>query len=472
MRHLSLLAILLPFAVSAALAQTVRVVPAFPNLGFRSPVDIQHAGDGSNRLFVVEQNGRIMVFANTPSATTVDTFLNIDPRVNTQGEEGLLGLAFHPDYERNGYFYVYYSAAGPRRSVIARYSVDPADPNRADPDSEQVILEVDQPYANHNGGQIAFGPDGYLYIGLGDGGSGGDPLNHGQRPSTLLGSILRIDVDGAGATYTIPPDNPFVGNTIGAREEIWAYGLRNPWRFSFDPLNGRLWAGDVGQNAWEEVDIITKGGNYGWRIMEGRHCFNPSSGCDTTGLIMPVWEYNRSLGISITGGHVYRGRKVPELVGRYVYGDFGSGRIWSLGHNEQLTEFDNQLLAATGRNISTFGVDQDDELYFAHFGGQIYTFQSENTSRVDGVHLPVVVSAAPNPASERISLGVHLRQAAHVQITLYDARGQRVRTLQREVGGAGVHRFDVATDELGEGIYWYRVVADGAATSGSFTVIR
>ena len=252
--------------------------------------------------------------------------------MSTQGfEEGLLGLAFDPDYSDNGYFYVYYSAANPRRSVISRFSVS-ENPNVADPNSEFIILEVAQPFSNHNGGQVAFGPHGNLYIGLGDGGSGGDPQGHGQNTSTLLGSILRIDVTGTsdGRNYLIPPDNPFV-DVPDARHEIWAYGLRNPWRFSFDPMNDTLWLGDVDQNAWEEFDIIGRGVNYGWNIMEGLHCYPSGADCDPTGLEPPIIEYpNPEEGCSTTGGYVFLGRGMPSLVGAYVYGDYCSGNIWGL----------------------------------------------------------------------------------------------------------------------------------------------
>jgi hypothetical protein len=236
---------------------------AFPNLSFSRPVDFQHAGDGTDRIFIVEQRGEISVFQNDTEVEDKTLFLNIESKVNDQGnEEGLLGLAFHPDYENNGFFFVNYTAASPRRTVISRFQVSATDPNRADESSELVILEFNQPYTNHNGGQLSFGPDGYLYIASGDGGSGGDPLNHGQRPETLLGAILRIDINKqeGGGNYAIPVDNPFVNNEEGFKEEIYAYGLRNPWRFSFDPQTNTLWTGDVGQNRAEEIDIILKGG--------------------------------------------------------------------------------------------------------------------------------------------------------------------------------------------------------------------
>lgn len=347
---------------------------AFPNLSFTRPVDFQIPNDGSNRIFVVEQAGVIRVFENDPAAGEAGVFLDIRDRVDDGGnEEGLLGLAFHPNYESNGTFFVDYTASGPNRTVIARYQVDPANPNRAQPGSEEVVLEVSQPYANHNAGQIVFGPDEYLYVTLGDGGSGGDPQENAEDPTTLLGSILRIDVD-QGDPYAIPPDNPFVGNDQEFREEIYAYGLRNPWRISFDPETSRLWAGDVGQNAYEEIDVIEAGENYGWDVMEGMHCYEPSSGCDQSGLVLPVWEYSHSLGQSVTGGFVYRGDDVPQLAGRYVYGDFTSGRIWALTYDGE--EAENEELLDTNLNISSFGTDQDHELYVLAFNGKIYRFTS------------------------------------------------------------------------------------------------
>ena len=351
----------------------MRVEPAFPNLAFERPVFLTHAGDGSNRLFVVEQAGRIYVFPNDDSTRGAEIFLDISDRVSrSANEEGLLGLAFHPEYPANGDFYVYYSATNPRRSVLSRFVVDGSEPNRADQASEQVILEVAQPYGNHNGGALVFGPDGYLYVGLGDGGSGGDPQGHGQNLGTLLGSIIRIDPDApsAGNLYGIPVDNPF-SNRDGARGEIFAYGLRNPWRFSFDPVTKLLWVGDVGQNAIEEIDVVGSGLNYGWNIMEGSHCFSPRSGCATGGLEMPVVEYDHSEGCSVTGGYVYRGKRLAMLYGAYVYGDFCTGRIWALRFdNGQIIE--HRRIVDSGPQISSFGVDEAGELYLTAFDGRLY----------------------------------------------------------------------------------------------------
>jgi glucose/arabinose dehydrogenase len=353
---------------------------AFPNLSFSRPVDFQHAGDGTDRIFIVEQRGEISVFQNDTEVEDKTLFLNIESKVNDQGnEEGLLGLAFHPDYENNGFFFVNYTAASPRRTVISRFQVSATDPNRADESSELVILEFNQPYTNHNGGQLSFGPDGYLYIASGDGGSGGDPLNHGQRPETLLGAILRIDINKqeGGGNYAIPVDNPFVNNEEGFKEEIYAYGLRNPWRFSFDPQTNTLWTGDVGQNRAEEIDIILKGRNYGWRTMEGFSCFDPASGCIQEGLEMPIWEYTHSNGDrSITGGFVYRGTEISELQGLYVYGDFVSGRIWTLDFSDLDNPVNAELMRADF-SVSSFGTDQSNELYLCGFDGKIYRFAYE-----------------------------------------------------------------------------------------------
>ncbi|SHE96166.1 Glucose/arabinose dehydrogenase, beta-propeller fold [Fodinibius roseus] len=357
------------------------IVEAFPALEFTRPVDLQHPGDGSDRLFVVEQRGIISVFPNDPGVESATTFLDIAEQVDNAGnEEGLLGLAFHPDYEDNGYFYVNYTTHD-SKTRVSRFEVSSDDPDQAVKSTEQVLLSFEQPYGNHNGGQVSFGPDGYLYIAVGDGGSGGDPHDNGQDPTTLLGTILRIDVDSQenGMNYGIPEDNPFAGNEEGYREEIYAYGLRNVWRFSFDPETDRLWAGDVGQNSYEEIDIIKIGENYGWNIMEGKHCFSPGSGCDQSGLELPVWEYGRSEGVSVTGGFVYRGPSLDGLAGQYIYADYASGRIWALDYSD-MGNPENTELIETDIRISSFGVDAQNELYICAFEGgndKIYRLAAE-----------------------------------------------------------------------------------------------
>ena len=348
---------------------------AFPNLTFSGPLDLQNAGDGTDRIFVVEQSGKIYVFENNTGVTVKKKFLDITDSVSSGGEMGLLGLAFHPNYENNEYFYLNYTKSSPyRRTLIVRFQVSNANPDSADRSSSKILMEIAQPFSNHNGGQLAFGPDGYLYIALGDGGSGGDPQGNAQNKSSLLGKLLRIDVDQTQGSinYAIPLNNPFKNNTQGFKEEIYAYGLRNPWRFSFDSPTGRLWCADVGQNAWEEIDLIVKGGNYGWRCYEGNHNYD-LSGCTDTNYIFPVWEYSHSDGVSITGGYVYRGPNLPDLYGKYIYGDFGTRKIWALTY-DGINPPTNKLLLTSSVSIASFGVDINNELYVVGYNGIIYRF--------------------------------------------------------------------------------------------------
>lgn len=357
-------------AASTALAQQLELVAD----GFVQPLSITHAGDGSGRVFVVEQRGTVQVVRDGTVAAT--PYLDLRDRTRASGERGLLGLAFHPAFASNGRLFVHYTdQAG--TTVLAELRADDAAAPRVDAATERVILTLEQPFGNHNGGQIAFGPDGYLYLGLGDGGSGGDPLDAGQDLGTWLGTILRLDVDGA-APYQVPADNPFVA-VDGALPEIWAYGLRNPWRFSFDRLSGDLWIADVGQNAVEEVnrqDASSPGGeNYGWRVMEGDVCFDPPSGCDASALTLPVVTYTHrsGWGRSITGGYVYRGEALPALAGAYVFGDYVSGRVFVAEGSG--TAWEARVLLETGMRIATFGEDEAGELYLAdHQGGRLYRF--------------------------------------------------------------------------------------------------
>jgi len=287
---------------------------AFPNLKFDNPVELTSPNDNTDRAFLIAQKGVIHLLPNSPTGKEATVFLDISDKVNFGGEKGLLGLAFHPDYKTNGYFYVNYTHGSPLETIIARYKVSASNANVADPASEKILLRYAQPYDNHNGGKLAFGNDGFLYIAAGDGGAGGDPENRAQNKKELLGKILRIDVDKTygDLQYGIPADNPYAGNKDGFREEIYALGMRNPWRFSFDRQTGTLWAGDVGQNKTEEVDIIERGGNYGWRLMEADECYK-SQNCDKTGLTEPIWSYRQGgeTGNSVTGGYVCRDKNLP-----------------------------------------------------------------------------------------------------------------------------------------------------------------
>ncbi len=341
---------------------------AFPDLTFNRPVGIYDPEDGSNRLFVVEQDGRIIVFENHENTSNYQVFLDLKDRILYGGERGLLGLTFHPNYTLNGYFFIYYSETGTGDSILSRIKVNSSDPNIANKSSEIILVKISQPYSNHNGGQISFGPDGYLYIALGDGGGNGDPASNGQNRKTLLGSILRIDVDSA-FPYAIPTDNPFYNNSEGWVEEIFAFGFRNPWRFSFDGNTGSLWAADVGQSSWEEIDVVEKGKNYGWNTMEGTHDFN--LGTNVSQLVDPLYEYSHSLGNSITGGYVYRGSILTDLIGKYIYADYVSGRIWALEYSEG-NVVNNTELIDTDLQIPSFGVDAHNELYICAFDGNVY----------------------------------------------------------------------------------------------------
>lgn len=346
---------------------------AYPNLRFSKPLDFQSPEDDTDRIFVVEQGGTIKVFPNNETVSESTTFLDISSNLVNRDELGLLGLVFHPNYSSNGLFYVMYTSSSDL-AVVSSFQVSSSNPDVADASSETILLRIPQPFTNHNGGQLAFGPDGYLYIAAGDGGSGGDPQGNAQNLTNLLGKILRIDVDRTenGLEYAIPSDNPFVSSR-SSRHEIYAYGLRNPWRFSFDVQSNVLWAGDVGQNVIEEIDVIESGANYGWNTFEGTQCFN-SATCDTNGFVAPVFEYDQSANDrSITGGYVYRGQTLNSLQGLYIYGDFISGKIWGLSTNLGST-LTNQLLVESRLPISSFGTDSNNELYVCAFDGAIYKF--------------------------------------------------------------------------------------------------
>jgi len=332
--------------------------------GLQSPLAIVNAHDGSNRLFVVEQGGRIRIVKDGTLQPT--PFLDISDRISSGGERGLLGLAFHPGFPTDPRLFVDYTD-GNGDTQVSSFTVNPATPDQADPGSEIKILHVQQPYANHNGGAVVFGPDGKLYVSFGDGGSGGDPQGNGQNARTLLGKILRIDIDGgSGEThYAIPPDNPYADRSAGS-PEIWLTGLRNPWRISFDRATGDLWIGDVGQSAWEEIDVHRAGApggtNYGWNRMEGRHCFQPSSGCDESGLTMPVTEYGHDQGCTVIGGNVVRGPDQPALIGGYLFADYCSGRICAIDPSTD-TYRDPTVVADSGHSIAAFGEDEAGNVY-------------------------------------------------------------------------------------------------------------
>ncbi len=362
----------------------------FPSLPtFSYPTDLVFSNDGTNRVFVVQQYGVIYVFQNEDSVTTRKTFLDISDRLlQTDVQTGLLGMTFHPRFPDSAYVYLNYvrDSSSTYRTYISRFTVSSTNPDSALHDSERVILTVDEPTDVHHGGQLAFGPDGYLYIGLGDGGPEYDPNNAGQDRTTMHGKILRIDVDhpANGLNYSIPPTNPYYQNSLGYREEIYAYGVRNPWKFSFDAVTGTLWLGDVGQDTREEIDTVVSGGNYGWRLMEGFICtpiLNPTCE-DTAGLLLPVWDYpHDGSSKAVTGGFVYRGATIPSLVGKYVFGDYITGETWALTNSS--TGSDTVLpLAQEPLLIPTFGQDANGELYFASYSATAAIYRLLDTTTV------------------------------------------------------------------------------------------
>lgn len=388
-----------------------KLQPAFPNMtaAFNNPIELVHADDGSNRLFVAQQRGLIYVFNNTPAVSTRKTFISLVGKVSTSGSEtGLLGLAFHPGYETNRYFYVNFTfdSATVLWSRISRFTASSSNPDTALNSTERILMTISQPFSNHNGGKVAFGNDGYLYIAFGDGGSGGDPFGNGQSRTTLLGKILRINVDTntASTSYGIPPTNPYATHAT-FRKEIYAYGLRNVWKFNFDYPTNRLYAGDVGQGVFEEIDIIESGKNYGWNKMEGFHCYPDTNACDTAGrgLTLPIHEYSHVVGQSITGGHVYRGSLLPGLVGWHIYADYIQGTIWRLRY-DGVNPVTNVLMQDTNFNISAFGMDQDGEVYICRYSssaGRIYKFVNTTVATLD---LKAAIQGFYDPVTNSMSI--------------------------------------------------------------------
>lgn len=423
--------------------------------GFNEPVDIQNAGD--DRLFIVEQGGRIKIL-NSDFTTNPTSFLNISALVSGGSEQGLLGLAFHPDYANNGFFFLNYTKTnGDTR--IARYSVDPSDPDLALPGSELTILEYAQPFSNHNGGGIEFGPDGYLYIASGDGGSGGDPGNRAQNTTILLGKLLRIDVDSpsGGNEYGIPADNPFAGSTVN-RQEIWAYGLRNPWRFSFDSETDDVWIGDVGQQNVEEIDragLTEAGLNYGWRCYEGNDPFN-TSGCPPMGdLTFPIATYSSATGTpncSITGGYVYRGSEYPNEQGLYMCADVCSGRVFTVDQAGNITDW-----GAQGGTWVSFGVDVNNELYLADLGGEIHKFQGSPPLSVDEFAASEV-AMVPNPAKDQITITSDSMRIASIIIS--DIKGS-VLISEENINNK---MKTISLSELSTGLYMTQIRAENGNT--------
>lgn len=480
----------LPFAAPSAHAQ-FRLENAFPSLpSLDRPVDLQRTPGAPGRLFIVEQGGVVLSVDEATDGAMPDTLVDLTDVVMDimpSWEEGLLGLAFHPDYAANGYLFVYYNTFpevedGPHRSIISRFTVA-GESGRVDRSTEVVLFDIPQPLPWHNGGQLAFHPleeAANLYISFGDGGGGGDPFNHAQDRSTLFGSVLRVDVDGAQGElpYGIPDDNPFVGNDDGWREEIWAYGLRNPWRFSIDPVTGWLWVGDVGQSLREEVSVIAgPGANLGWDVKEGPFCYDePDVGeplCSDPTLTDPIWWYPHENGDgSVTGGRVYRGTAIPDLAGQYVYADFISGRIWALDAESVGGPFNNELVQ--GFQVSTFGLDANDELYVASFNGRIYRLVQDPVSAEagPGEHSLGLSLTGPNPVRAATTLAVDLDVARAARVAVYDVLGRRVQTVWDGTLTAGRHTLRLSAEGLAPGLYVVRLEAGATSSSVRLTVLR
>ncbi len=473
--------VLFLFAITTNIqGQDISFENAYPSLSFTMPIDFQIVEDMADTVFVIERAGTVQRFHNDPETSDMQQVLDIRSRISASGEGGLLGVAFHPDFMQNGYLYVHYTASSPFRSVFARFEWDPDNPGVFDPDSELILLEVDQPRTNHNAGQIRFGPDGYLYLALGDGGGGGDPFEHGQDRTTLHGNILRIDVDSTdeGLNYAIPADNPFVDNEEGWQEEIFAWGFRNPFRFSFDSETGKLWVADVGQNEREEVNIVESGKNYGWPIMEGSICYPPSTECDTTGLALPVHEYGFSGGQSITGGFVYRGGAAPDQNGRYFYGDYITGDLWSFDFDGE-EAFDNRSIGeVAGRQLVCFGEDHDRELFMCMMGQGVImriVMESEPTFADTETEVPEVVELEqnyPNPFNPTTVIRYRLAESGPVTLEVTDLLGRRVQVLVDGVKPAGAHEAIFDASSLAGGVYLYRLSTGDRILTRSMTLVK
>ncbi|MEZ4874551.1 MAG: PQQ-dependent sugar dehydrogenase [Flavobacteriaceae bacterium] len=425
---------------------------------FNSPLHVQNAGD--DRLFVVEQFGKIKIL-NPDGTVNPTSFLDISGQISSGGERGLLGLAFHPDYANNGYFYVNYTktVGSNLYTQISRFSVSTADPDVANPNSELQLLEYLQPFSNHNGGCLAFGPDGFLYIASGDGGSGGDPGNRAQNTELLLGKLLRIDVDNpsGGNNYGIPADNPFANDPPNA-PEIWAYGLRNPWRFSFDFTENNLWIGDVGQNAIEEIDKVatTEAGlNYGWRCYEGDTPFNTTNCPDPSELTFPIAQYTHAGGsCSITGGYVYRGTTYNNIAGLYFFGDYCSGKIGSVDANNVLVDYGN-----FPGNWVSFGEDMHKELYLVDIvGGDIYKLKGTEVAGTEDFQKDLFI-LYPNPAKEQLTVRSQETNIKHIAI--FDSNGRVVFSEETSPQLS----IEINTAELSQGIYFLKITSEEGASS-------
>jgi glucose/arabinose dehydrogenase len=470
---------LAPSTASQAQSDIARFEEVYEDIVFDLPLGIRFPDDGTDKVYIVERGGRVKVLDNDSDVAEASVFLDITERIATQPAGSLLAIEFHPDYAENGHFFVRYWLENPERIVLSRFTRSAEDPFVADLDSEVVLLEIETPGNdnNHHGGDIAFGLDGYLYVPLGDGGVLYDAVGNAQDRTVLLGKVVRLDVDNpaGGLNYGIPPDNPFVGNDQGWREEIFAYGLRNPWRLTIDRLTGDAWVGNVGESTWEEVELVEAGKNYGWPIMEGPVCapFGPPE-CDQTGLTLPVWAYPHEEGVSITGGYVYRGEAIPALRGQYVFADFASFKVWYIDRSNPTGA---DLLLPDQFNVTTFGEDLDGELYFNYFfSGRIFKItpgpgatSAEGDPRDGGL---LTLSVYPNPATGSAQAYFE-SEAGEVRLSVYDVLGREVLTLLDERVGPGTQQaVPIDTGRLAAGIYLVKLEGRGEVEVKRLVVAR
>ncbi len=459
-KNLKLLFII-AFLTTAQVYPQVNFVNAFQNLSFSLPLFLTHSGDGTNRIFVVQQRGLIRVFPNDSMTTNVQTFLDLTNKASQLGNErGLLGLTFHPNYSTNRFFYVNYTRISDGATIVSRFTTQSGNPNKADSLSELIMLTIAQPYTNHNGGMVMFGQDGFLYIGMGDGGSSGDPQDYAQNLNSLLGKILRININtpSGGNNYSIPPSNPYSGG--GGAPEIFSVGWRNPWRFSQDPVTGTIYCGDVGQNAWEEIDTIAVGKNYGWRCYEGFAPFNTAGCGPISNYTFPIAVYqNIGSDISVTGGYVYRGSRVPWLVGRYIYADYGSRKVWKLLLSGGIVS-ENTLIGNAPQVVPSFGVDQNNELYIVGSNTIFKLLDAAIGINGNSNELPEGFSLEqnyPNPFNPVTKINYEISKSSFVKLIIYNVLGQEVRVLVNEIKNAGNYIVEFNGADLPSGLYIYRL---------------
>lgn len=481
--------LLIAFAICSNSFAQYTSVDAFPNITIFKPVELTQAPDGSDRFFVASQTGQIRVLKNNPNAQQADfkMFLDIPDSVTQTGFQGLFSMTFHPNYTTNRYFYVYYSA-GPIPNMvnkIVRFTASATNPDSALPSSKLEILTIPYGYSEHNGGGMAFGNDGYLYVSLGDGSpsSGGDTANRSQNRADLHGKIIRLNVDAAsgGLNYSIPTTNPFYNNPSGYRQEIYAYGFRNVWKFNFDPPTGRLWAGDVGQLRMEEIDIVNSGLNYGWRYKEGTLCYNPSSGCDTIpGLTDPVFEYPHSTGLSVTGGYVYRGRSLTNLIGKYIYGDYITGKVWALTY-DGVNPTTTQLLFDTPHYITDFALDTAKNIYYANYGfvEQPKIYKIIDTSSVGVTQISSTIpdnfilnQNYPNPFNPATNLSFEIITSSFVTLEVFDVNGRKLETLVNQKLSPGTYNSNWNAQNYSSGVYFYTLRTESFSDTKRMVLLK